>query len=201
MKMTIKKSSRQKAYDVAGIPSLIYEIRGHKVMLDSDLAKLYGVNVKRLNEAVKRNVERFPSDFMFQLTGTEWKSLRSQIATSNDALTFQNGISNGRGGRRTVPYAFTEEGVAMLSGVLRSPKAVEVNIAIMRAFVQIRRFMQHRPAYATEIKELKQMLLLHIDNTDTRLGEHDERIDQIIQVLNNLIEHPTPPRRIGFHAN
>jgi len=223
MKKTLSKASRkQEAHNVAEIPSLIYEIRGHNVMLDSDLAGLYGVSVKALNQAVKRNLDRFPPDFMFKLTDNEWESLRcqigtsnnsltSQIAISNDALTFQNGISNdslrsqivtanGRGGRRTIPYAFTEEGVAMLSGVLRSPKAVEVNIAIMRAFVQMRRFMLHRPAYAAEIKELKQMLLLHIDNTDTRLGEHGERIDQIIQVLNNLIERPTPRRRIGFNA-
>ena len=175
--------------DIAIIHNMIYEIRGHKVMLDSDLARLYEVPVKVLNQTVKRNMERFPPDFMFQLIDEEWKDLRSQI------VTFSSDI------RKFLPYAFTEEGVAMLSGVLKSPRAVEVNIAIMRAFVQIRQFMLHRHDHSTEIKELKQMLLLHIDNTDTRFNEHSDHIDQIIHVLNNLIEHPTPPKRIGFHAN
>ena len=181
-------------------------------MLDSDLARLYGVPVKRLNEAVKRNMERFPSDFMFQLTDIEWENLRcqsgtssnflrSQIATSKNALTFQNGISKGRGGRRTAPYVFTENGVAMLSSVLNSQRAIEVNIAIMRVFTNIRQLMLRQASKIDEIKELKQMLLLHIDNTDTRFNKHSEHIDQIIHVLNNLIDHPKPPRRIGFHVN
>ena len=188
--------------DVITIPNLIYEVRGHKVMLDSDLARLYEVEVKRLNEAVKRNAERFPPDFMFQLTDDEWESLGSQFVTSNNvSLRSQFATSNARGGRRYLPFAFTEEGVAMLSGILKSPKAVEVNIAIMRAFVQIRQFMLRQASKTDEIRELKHMLLLHIDNTDTRLNEHSESIDQILHVLNNLIEHPAPPRRIGFHAD
>jgi hypothetical protein len=110
------------------IEQTILVIRGHNVMLDSDLAQLYGVTVGRLNEAVKRNEDRFPSDFMFQLTKQEFEHLKSQIAISSSKW----------GGRRHAPYAFTEQGVAMLSSVLRSKRAIQVNIAIMRAFVQLR---------------------------------------------------------------
>jgi hypothetical protein len=125
----------------------IYLIRSEKVMLDADLAWLYGVETKVLNKAVKRNKDRFPTDFIFQLTQAEAKALRLQIGTSKDpipsgipGLTFQIGTSkSGRGGRRYLPYAFTEQGVAMLSSVLRSPRAVQVNIAIMRTFVRFAR--------------------------------------------------------------
>ena len=109
----------------------VYLIRGQKVMLDSDLATLYGVPTKRLNEQVKRNRKRFPADFMFQLTAQETETLRSQFATSKDK----------RGGRRTRPYVFTEQGVAMLSSVLNSERAIQVNIAIMRAFVRLREIL------------------------------------------------------------
>ncbi len=134
------------------IETKIYEVRGEKVMLDVDLAEMYEVQTKSLNLAVKRNLKRFPFDFMFQLTKVEWDSLRSQISTSNalrsqivtlensDSLRLQNETSKGRGGTRYLPYAFTEQGLAMLSGILNSDKAIEVNIAIMRAFVLIRQF-------------------------------------------------------------
>jgi ORF6N domain len=108
----------------------IFSFRGHNVLLDVDLAELYQVETKNLNKAVKRNLERFPEDFMFQLTNEEAESLRFQIGTSNE----------GRGGRRYSPYAFTEQGVAMLSSVLNSDRAIQVNIAIMRAFVQLKQF-------------------------------------------------------------
>ena len=116
--------------EVIQIQNLIYEIRGIKVMLDSDLAKLYGVETFNLNKAVKRNIERFPKDFMFQLTKEEYES-----------LIFQNGISKSqRGGRRFMPYVFTEQGVAMLSSVLNSEQAIAINIQIMRTFVQLKQF-------------------------------------------------------------
>lgn len=118
----------------------IYLIRGEKVMLDSDLAELYGVETKALTRAVRRNLERFPPDFMFQLTKAEFDDLKCQI-----------GASSGWGGRRYSPYAFTEQGVAMLSGVLRSPRAIEVNVEIMRAFVRLRRIL-------TEHEDLKRQL-------------------------------------------
>ena len=123
----------------------IYLIRGQKVMLDSDLADLYQVPTKRLNEAVRRNAARFPEDFMFQLTQEEADSLRSQIATSNE----------GRGGRRYLPYAFTERGVAMLSSVLNSDRAVMVSIAIMRAFVKMRELLATHRDLADKIEKLE----------------------------------------------
>jgi ORF6N domain len=118
-------------------------IRGHKVMLDTDLARLYGVPAKRLNEAVKRNIERFPDGFMFQLTSDEFEALRSQIATSS------------WGGRRYLPYAFTEQGVAMLSSVLRSKRAVAVNIEIMRAFVRLRQMLASNAQLARRLDALE----------------------------------------------
>ena len=207
---------------VPTISNLIYEIRGHKVMLDSDLAGLYEVPVKVLNQAVKRNTQRFLPDFMFQLTLDEVQNLKSQFATSSwksnkkqplslkkeknlksqivtSSLISQIAISSW-GGRRKLPYAFTEHGILMLSSVLNSQRAMEVNIAVMRVFVQMRQFVLQSAPHLNEIKELKQMLLLHIENTDTRFNEHSERINQIIEVLNNLIEQPPPRRRIGFHA-
>jgi hypothetical protein len=193
---------------------MIYEVRGQKVMLDSDLAELYEVEVKVMNQAVKRNITRFPLDFMFQLTGEEWDILRSQIATSNEdasilksqfvtsSLRSQIVTSNNiRGGRRYMPYVFTEQGVAMLSSVLHSEQAIEVNIQIMRAFVQIRHYVLAQGRSSEEAAKLHKLLMLHIDNCDYKFTEHDKTIEQIIEALNNLIEKPKPARRIGFTAN
>jgi len=127
------------------IEQTILAIRGHNVMLDSDLAQLFGVTVGRLNEAVKRNEDRFPSDFMFQLTKPEFEHLKSQIAISSSKW----------GGRRHAPYAFTEQGVAMLSSVLRSKRAIQVNIAIMRAFVQLREMIASNKGLARRLNELE----------------------------------------------
>jgi DNA-binding transcriptional MerR regulator len=160
------------------IDKRILVIRGRRVMLDEDLADLYGVETKRLIEQVKRNCERFPKDFMFQLDGSEAAALRSQIATS----------SVKRGGRRYAPYVFTEQGVAMLSGVLRSKRAVAVNIEIMRAFVELRRAAS---SYAAIEKRLEQI--------ERELGEHDEHLDQIFKTLRQLIAPPPRPKRpVGF---
>jgi hypothetical protein len=126
------------------IQTKIYEVRGQKVMLDFDLAELYEVQTKNLNLAVKRNLKRFPVDFMFQLTKTEWESLRLQIETSNT-----------RGGTRYLPYAFTEQGVAMLSGILNSDKAIDVNIAIMRAFIALKQFALTNTELNNKLKELE----------------------------------------------
>jgi len=146
------------------ILDMIYEIRGQKVMLDRDLALLYEVEVKRLNEAVKRNIERFPEDFMFQLSDDEWNSLRSQFATSNDerdSLRSQIVISkNSRGGRRYAPYVFTEQGVSMLSSVINSGRAIEVNISIMRAFVQLRQYVLSSSGTNEQIAELPKLFTL-----------------------------------------
>jgi len=176
--------------ELAKIQSMIYEIRGQRVMFDNDLAALYEVETFNLNKAVKRNIGRFPSDFMFQLTKEEWEN-----------LTFQNGISSKQhGGRRFRPYVFTEQGVAMLAAVLNSQKAIDVNISIMRAFVQLRHYVLAQTGTNAQIAELRKLLMLHIESTDKKFCEHEEAISQIIRALNNLIEQPPKTKKIGFTA-
>ncbi|HJT23070.1 MAG TPA: ORF6N domain-containing protein [bacterium] len=161
------------------IENSIYLIRGHKVMLDSDLAELYGVPIKRLNEQVHRNIQRFPEDFMFQLTETEKNSLRSQIAA----------LKLGRGQHRKYrAYVFTEQGVAMLSSVLNSPKAIKVNIQIMRTFVRIRQLMASNADLARKIEELEK--------------KYDGQFQIVFEAIRQLIQAPEPSRRkIGYTAD
>ena len=148
------------------IAKLVFLVRGEKVLLDADLAMLYGVETGALNRAVKRNVERFPADFMLQLTPDEWEDLKCQIGISSSlvasakvkklgATRSQVVTASAHGGRRAIPYAFTEQGVAMLSSVLRSQRAVEVNIAIMRTFVQLRRLMDSNRDLARRIEAME----------------------------------------------
>jgi hypothetical protein len=165
------------------LQNMIYEIRGQKVMFDSDLASLYEIELKVMNQAVKRNIDRFPSDFMFQLTDKEWNSLRSQFVTSNS--------KNNRGGRRYVPYVFTEQGVSMLSSVINSERAIKVNINIMRTFVQLRHYVFDKSGTNEQIAELRKLLMLYIE-------KNDKRVNEIIIALNNLIEKPPKTKRIGF---
>ena len=162
------------------IQQRIYLIRGHKVMFDADLADLYGVTTGRLNEQVRRNKKRFPEDFLFQLTAEEQEALRSRFA-----------ISKGRGGRRYAPLVFTEQGVAMLSGVLNSERAIRVNILIMRAFVRIREL-------AAAHKDLAQKL----DELEKKVSVHDERITAVFEAIKKLLTPGEPPKRqqIGFRA-
>ena len=174
--------------EIVKIKEMIYEIRGQKVMLDNDLASLYQVETKYLNRTVKRNIKRFPPDFMFQLSNKEWENLRCQIGTSS------------WGGLRYNPYAFTEQGVAMLSGLLNSDIAIAVNINIMRAFVKLRHYTLSEPEKNGQITELRRLLMLHIENTDFRLSEHDKSITQIIRALNNFVEKPSKSKTIGFRA-
>lgn len=153
------------------IQDRIYEIRGQRVMLDYDLAALYQVETKRLKESVRRNIERFEGeDFMFELTGDEWNaltiSLRSQIATSNESPV--------RGGNRYAPLAFTEQGVAMLSSVLRSPTAIEINREIMRAFVRMRNYLASQQGLSAELAELRSRLcLIERDTRDNLAAMND----------------------------
>jgi hypothetical protein len=162
----------------------IFLIRGQKVMLDFQLAELYGVPTKTLNLAVKRNIRRFPDDFMFKLSADEFEQvkhvLRFQIETSK---------TDARGGRRYSPYAFTEQGVAMLSSVLHSDQAVQVNIAIMRAFVKLR-----------EILGTHKELALKLDMLERKTEKHDMDIHAIFEAIRRLMAPPDPPkkRRIGF---
>jgi phage regulator Rha-like protein len=172
------------------IQKMIYEIRGQKIMLDRDLAGLYGVELKRLNEAAKRNINRFPADFMFQLTQNEWDILRSQIATANKNISKV----------RYLPYAFTEHGVLMLSNVLNSEKAINMSIQIIRVFDKLRKYALKQTSKDIQLAELHKLLMLHIENTDYKFSEYDETIRQIIQALNNLMEQPKKTRRIGFNA-
>jgi len=162
------------------ITSKIYLIRKEKVMLDSDLADLYGVETKVLVQAIKRNIDRFPKDFMFQLTADQYKILRSQFVTSN------------RGGRRYPPYVFTEQGVAMLSGVLKSKQAINVNIAIMRAFVELRKFLYSNDKLAVKLNELEK-------ETKKRFEEHQKQISLIFEAIKQLIKDDSKPKKqIGF---
>jgi ORF6N domain len=159
------------------VAQLVFFVRGEKVMLDADLARLYGVTTGNLNKAVKRNQGRFPGDFMFQLTDKE-----------TEGLIFQSGRSKGRGGRRHRPYAFTEQGVAMLSTVLNSERAVQVNIAIMRTFVQLRRLMDSNADLARKIESLEK--------------KYDEKFATVFAAIKQLIAPPTPAKkRIGFHPD
>ena len=191
----------------------IYLIRGEKVMLDHDLAELYGVDTGALNRAVKRNRDRFPGDFMFQLDEDELEGLRCQIGistkgagASSAALRFQSGTSNkltpkgssglrfqnetsksGRGGRRYLPYAFTEQGVAMLSSVLRSTRAVQVNIAVMRTFVRLREMLLSNTDLARKLTALEK--------------KYDAQFKVVFDAIRELMTPEKPKRQIGFHSH
>lgn len=188
------------------LASMVLAIRGEKVLLDTDLAELYGVEARALNQAVARNLSRFPGDFMFQLSAEEWEKVRSQTVTSSnpkggnssqtvmsgkagESLRSQTVISNGKGGRRYMPYAFTEQGIAMLSSVLRSKRAVEVNIAIMRTFVQLRRLMDSNRDLGRRIEAMEK--------------RYDEQFSSVFDAIKQLIaddqaKKAKPSRRIGF---
>jgi len=166
------------------LAQLVFMVRGEKVLLDADLAMLYGVETGALNRAVKRNIERFPADFMLQLTPQEWEDLKCQIGISSStgattkvkkagAIRSRLVTASAHGGRRAIPYAFTEQGVAMLSSVLRSQRAVEVNIAIMRTFVQLRRLMDSNRDLARRIEAM-----------ETR---YDEQFSQVFDAIKQLI--------------
>lgn len=154
----------------------ILVVRGQRVLLDQDLAQLYGVATKVLVQAVKRNIERFPEDFAFRLSADEFSALRSRIVTSS------------WGGRRFAPFVFTEQGVAMLSGVLNSPRAIAVNIEVMRTFVRLREMLGSNKALAARFDELER-----------KLAGHDHAIASILEAIRSLMAAPSPPRRpIGF---
>ncbi len=169
------------------IESKILTIRHVRVMLDSDLASLYQVPTKVLNQAVKRNIKRFPEDFMFRLTKEEWKNLKSQF------VTFKFDI------RKYPPYAFTEQGVAMLSSVLKSEVAVSVNIQIMRVFVRMRQLALEK-SKQIDITTLKQALLLHISETNKKFKQTQLQINSIVEVINEMLDQDKPKttRKIGF---
>lgn len=182
---------------IKSIQNRIYDIRNERVMLDFDLAALYEVPTKALNQAVKRNIKRFPEDFMFRLTVPEWANIRSQsVAASENPISLRSqNVTAFQGKRNTgaTPYAFTEQGVAMLSGILNSEKAINMNIAIMRAFIEVRKVLLRQSDLKEQLKEIKE-----------RLGEHDIQLNQIYDAMENLLDEKAAQRkwedreRIGF---
>ena len=169
------------SFSIEIIAQKIFVIRGQKVMLDKDMAELYGVETKVLNLAVKRNIARFPSDFMFQLNKEEMETLRFQIETSKA----------GRGGRRYLAFAFTEQGVAMLSGILNSKRAIQVNIQIMRTFAKIKEILLSNQELSKRLAEL-----------ENKYGDHDEKIKIIFEAIRQLLEPPpaSAKPKIGFYV-
>ncbi len=183
---------------IQNIQNRIYKVRGERVMLDFDLAALYEVETKVLNQAVKRNKRRFPEDFMFRLTLAEWQSMQAQFVTvSENHISSRSQIvtlNTGRGyNLKYLPYAFTEQGFGMLSGVLNSDRAVEMHIAIIRAFVEIRKILISPSDIKEQLKEIKE-----------HLGNHDEQLNQLYDAMGNLIDENAAKRkweereRIGF---
>jgi len=171
-----KEASQDAVPHAQHLAKLVHAVRHEKVLLDTDLGQLYGVETGALNRAVKRNADRFPADFMFQLTAQEWDDLKCQF-----------GISSAHGGRRALPYVFTEQGVAMLSSVLNSPRAVQVNIAIMRTFVQLRRLMDSNRDLARRIDALE--------------ARYDEQFSNVFDAIKQLITEDKQRKakpRIGF---
>ena len=187
--------------DLMIVQNLIYEIRGQKVMLDSDLARLYQVETKVLNQAVRRNIKRFPEDFMFQLDNKEFANLKSQIVTSS------------WGGRRTPPLAFTEEGIAMLSSVLHSDIAIAANISILRAFVKVREYLLMASTVSAEVKELRAKVDLLAMQQEENLTAVNDLSEDVRKDIDNLYlaigelssrmgeKKQEPRRKIGFQQN
>jgi hypothetical protein len=178
------------------IEGAILEIRGQRVMLSHDLAALYGVTTKAFNQAIKRNAERFPADFMFQLTWDEAQSLRSLIATSGGTAGSRSQIVTLNRGRniKYLPYAFTEHGAAMAAMVLTSKRAVDVSVFVVRAFLHMRRMLADQRRFA-----------LKLDEIESKLAVHDQNFKVVFDAIRKLMEkpkpEPPPPRKIGFHVS
>ena len=195
------------------VQNLIHEIRGQKVMLDSDLARLYQVETKVLNQAVKRNIKRFPEDFMFQLDNKEFANLKSQIVTSSWGGLKSQIVTSSWGGRRTPPLAFTEEGIAMLSSVLHSDIAIAANISILRAFVKVREYLLMASTVSAEVKELRSKVDLLAMQQEENLGAVNDLSEDVRRDIDNLYlaigelssrmeeKKREPQRKIGFQQN
>ncbi len=191
--------SKKKSKDIIPIERIersIYVIRGQKIILDQDLAVLYGVETKNLNKAVNRNKERFPEDFAFRLSKDEWDSLRFQIGTSNsNSLRAQSVTSNiGRGGRRYLPFVFTEHGVLMVANILKNKRAITVSIEIMRTFIRLRNFLSLQKNLTKELYEMKDYML---KNTH----KNDREFLRIWRAIEKLTDKPKEQRKIGYNLN
>ena len=181
---------KSNALTVEPLDNMIYTVRGHKVMLDADLARIYGVETKALNRAVKRNNARFPEDFIFRLSREEYDVLRCQFGTSNTLMPA--GTIKGRGGRRHLPFVFTEHGAFMAASVLSSRRAVRMSVFVVRAFVRLRQSLSTHKELAGHLKELER-----------RLATHDHQIQSIIDTIRHLMDSPVPPPRrpLGFRKD
>lgn len=181
---------------VTRIENVIYFIRGRKVILDQDLAALYEVETKQLNRAVKRNKSRFPEDFIFKLTKAEWNNLRCQIGTSNsNSLRSQIVTSKSqKGGRRYIPFVFTEHGVAMAANLLKSDRAIEVSVEIVRTFIRLREFLGLQKEFVKELAELKDYVLKNTHKTNREFL-------RIWRTIEKLTGKPKEQRKIGFDLN
>lgn len=188
--MSANKSPQSLAIPAELVTKRIALMRGQKILLDSDLAELYGVETRRLNEQVRRNIDRFPSDFMFQLTAEEYALLMSQIATSKA----------GRGGRRKLPMAFTEHGALMAATVLNSSRAVEVSVYVVRAFVQLREVLATHNVLAAKLEELEHKTELLALKHDTLAQNTRAQLKQVFDAIRELMAPPIPPKKrsIGF---
>lgn len=186
--MTIK---RVKTDAPRPIELCIHSVRGEKVILDVDLADIYRVTAKRLNEATKRNIQRFPADFCFQLTDSEWDVLRSQIATSN---------SRGRGGRRYRPFVFTEHGAIMVANVLRSDEAVQMSVFVVRAFMKMRQTLGDSAALAAKLDKLEKEITSRLDSHEKAIVELMQQFFAILNPESAPKADPFPQREIGFHV-
>ena len=186
---------------IKSIQNRIYDIRGQRVLLDFDLAALYEVETRVLNQAVKRNIKRFPDDFMFRLTLDEWETIRSQSVTAYQGSDIPSSqfvmmVTQNKRNTGVTPFAFTEQGVAMLSGVLSSDKAINMNIAIMRAFVDVRKIVLTQGDVETQLSEIME-----------RVGEHDSQLNHLYEAIENLLDNRAAQtkwenrERIGFKTN
>jgi len=188
--MSVEPASADAEYPVEApvenITRAIVVLRGRKVLLDTELAALYGVTTKRFNEQIRRNQARFPADFMFQITEAEHQALRSHFATSNS-------VCSGRGGRRYLPYVFTEHGAIMAATVLNSPCAIEMSVYVVRAFVKLREVLSSNRVLSRKLDDLEQRLT-------KRLDDHDEAIQAILSAIRELTSPPPTTRAIGFTA-
>ena len=195
--MSVEQIKKEEAFIIKDVGLLIITIRNQKVIMDYDLAAIYGVTTKRLNEQVKRNIRRFPEDFMFQLTTKEWADLTSQIAMSNaqsNRSQFATGSQRHRDPRFT-PYAFTEHGALMAANILRSQKAIQMSVFVVRAFIRMRQMLIEQRGLARKLAELEEELTARLDVHETAINE---LLGQIKRLLNPPPEPEPPKKRIGF---
>jgi len=187
----MNKNESKAIIPVECIENTIHIIRGHKVIIDQDLAVLYGVPTKRLNEQVRRNVDRFPQDFAFQLTKDEWNSLRFKIGTSNENILKPQIATSSWGGRRKLPFVFTEHGVLMAANILKSKRAITVSIEIVRTFIKLRQVLSSQKELTKELMEIKEFVLKNSLKTD-------REFQRVWRTIEKLTEKPKEQRKIGF---